>query len=151
MNLVMQLIIATSAVLLLPWSVRGVDGQQSSTRQNNATTDDPNVIELAGVFDITAYDWGPDVFEVAVQFINEGRWGNLLPPGTRVEYSLEDTDCDQTTAVRSYWKIRTENGDRPPHGVVGVYQQLLTDYRVFFYMHHSHFFLAQAVAAREQP
>jgi len=28
--------------------------------------------------------------------------------------------CDETTTMRSYWKIRTENGNKPMHGVIGA-------------------------------
>lgn len=42
----------------------------------------------------------------------------------RVEYQLENSRCDETQAVRSYWNIRTNHlrkqGKRPMHGIIGA-------------------------------
>ena len=75
-------------------------------------------IRLAGIFDLTTYDWGFDVFEVTVQLINEGLW-DILPPGTRLVYDLEDAKCDETTAARAYWDLRTDNYGEFLHGIIG--------------------------------
>lgn len=109
-------------------------GSQSETEGNgtnilprhlhtaNATQghiDEPGVIRLAGIFDTTTYNWGPDVFHVTVRLINEGKW-DILPPGFRVVYDLENAKCGATTAARAYWKLRKANGNKPMHGIVGA-------------------------------
>mgnify|MGYP000311004347 CR=1 FL=1 len=48
--------------------------------------DDVNVINIAGIYDTTNYDWSPDLFEVTVELINRGWWGAL--PNTN-DYRLE--------------------------------------------------------------
>lgn len=35
-------------------------------------------------------------------------------------YKLRDSKCDETETIRQYWKLRQENGDTPPDGVVGT-------------------------------
>lgn len=83
--------------------------------------EDPNTIHLAGIFDTTTYTWGPDIFNVTVRLINEGRWGVMSPDdGQKLTYTLKNANCDETTAVRAYWDVRTENGNRPPHGLIGA-------------------------------
>jgi len=92
--------------------------------QDTATgggTDNVNVIKLAGIFDTTEYDWSPDIFDITVELINRGWWDAL--PNTlnyRLEYTLENSNCDETTAARSWWKTRTANGDQPVDGLVGA-------------------------------
>ncbi|CAB9504946.1 TCDD-inducible poly [ADP-ribose] polymerase [Seminavis robusta] len=81
--------------------------------------EDQTVIKLAGLFDTSNYVWGPDVFAVTVQLINQG-WWDVLNPGDRLEYDLRNTACDETTAVRSYWGLRSANGNKPMHGIIGA-------------------------------
>ena len=81
--------------------------------------EDPNLITLAGIIDTTTYTWAPDIFHVTVSLLNQGEW-NVLPPDTRIEYQLGNSNCDETTAVRTYWNLRTMNGGKPMHGVVGA-------------------------------
>ena len=83
---------------------------------NNSSAE--QIIRLAGIFDLTTYDWGRDVFEVTVQLINEGVWG-VLPPGNRLVYDLGNAKCDETTAAQAYWKFRTANSDSFLHGIIG--------------------------------
>ena len=80
-----------------------------------------DVITLAGIsgFNDDIYYWGPDIFEVTVNLMNEG-WWDLLPPATRVEYSIGNSMCDEGEAMKSYWNIRTSNGNMPVHGIVGA-------------------------------
>lgn len=70
--------------------------------------DDPNVLQIGGIFDSTTYHWGPAVFDLTVQLLNQREWG-VLPAGMRIEYAIENSNCDETTAARSYWNLRTRN------------------------------------------
>ena len=89
------------------------DTNQCLCNPDNNSNDDPNVIKLAGIFDTTTYVWGPEVFDLTVQLLNQGEWG-VLPEGMRVEYQLEDAKCDGTTAAQAYWKVR------PVDGIIGA-------------------------------
>jgi ABC-type branched-subunit amino acid transport system substrate-binding protein len=88
----------------------------------NTTSLEPqqeDVITLACIFDTTSYRWAPDVIATTVKLINEG-WWDVLKPGQRLEYHLQDSNCDATTAARGYWKLRTLNGNQPMDGVFGA-------------------------------
>ena len=81
---------------------------------------DNEIIKLAGVFDLTNYDWGPDLIAVTERLINDGEWGIITPDtAVRIAFDLADTNCDQTTAINSYWEVRERNGNQPVHGVIG--------------------------------
>ena len=78
-----------------------------------------NAIFIGGVYDTEVYYWAHDIFQVTVDVINE-EWNEKDPDHPRLVYALEHSGCDSTTAARSYWKIRTENGGIPPDGLVGA-------------------------------
>lgn len=88
---------------------------------SSALEDDASRIYLAGLMDTTSYSWCPDIFEFTVEQINQGRWTALLNPATQtLEYSLRNSNCDESTAVREYWDLRKQNGNRPMHGIIGA-------------------------------
>jgi Receptor family ligand binding region len=121
--------------IIVSFVVAGCFGQESSTCGtgtfwSNPTSeclcvaslsadDDPTVIRLAGILDTLTYDWSTDVFAATVQVINDGWWG-VLPPGNRLEYDLVHEGNDETTATRQYWNLRTANGNKPMHGIIGA-------------------------------
>lgn len=78
-------------------------------------------IYLTGLLD-SSYWWVEDIFGFTVQAYNEGFFtdanGNPLN-NRRLTYDLADSACDEMEAVRAYWRLRTENGNTPPDGVVG--------------------------------
>jgi hypothetical protein len=82
-------------------------------------------IYIAGIFDLDAFDWGPDIFEYTVKLINEGHWDIFVQPSgnggdqQQLVYSLKNEACDETTAVRGYWDLRTQNGNKPMDGIIG--------------------------------
>lgn len=76
-------------------------------------------IYLAGIMDTTSYTWCPDVFEFTVERLNEG-YKNILSGNQSLSYTLVNSNCDETTAVTEYWKLRTLHGNQPPDGIVGA-------------------------------
>jgi ABC-type branched-subunit amino acid transport system substrate-binding protein len=38
----------------------------------------------------------------------------------KLRYEIRNTECDETTAVRQYWELRSENQNVPPHGIIGA-------------------------------
>ena len=49
----------------------------------------------------------------------DGWHDDVLNDGTTLSWTIRDTSCDATTASRAYWDDRTQNGNRPSHGIVG--------------------------------
>ena len=98
-----------------------LNNNNNSPQQEQEEEEDPNVITLAGILDTTTYTWSPEIFEATVNFINQGGW-DVLPPfqNMSVSHQLENGACDETTAARQYWKLRTRNGHRPMHGLLGA-------------------------------
>jgi hypothetical protein len=78
-------------------------------------------IHIAGIFDTSTYDWGEELFNFTIQGIQNG-WFDFLPPMSipNITYSVDSAMCDETTATRAYWDVRTRNNGRPPHGIVGA-------------------------------
>ena len=96
-----------------------VDASSCFCTPDTNDSNDPSLIKLAGIVDTTAYDWAEDVFDVTVQLLNQGAWG-VVPPNMTISYSLENGNCDPTTAAQAWWKLRTENGNQPLDGIVGA-------------------------------
>ena len=69
---------------------------------------------IAGIFDRSEFSWGGIIFPFTIQKIRKDFGYNNL------EYVITDSNCDETTAVRAYWELRTMNDDRPMHGIVGA-------------------------------
>ncbi|MHA7927797.1 MAG: hypothetical protein ACX936_21575, partial [Marinobacter sp.] len=83
--------------------------------------EDGTNIYLAGVYDLISYTWAPDVFAVTVKLVNEGFFDDLtLPAGHHLTYDLVNAACDESTAVREYWNVRTANNNKPPLGIIGA-------------------------------
>ena len=87
----------------------------TATGLNDDDDDNGNVISLTGIYHTSHFTWAEDAFEVTVDLLNQGAWGDILPVGTRLEYQLDDSECDETTAVRSYWKYRALAASRDNH------------------------------------
>lgn len=108
------------AALLVTVKFRPAQGQNTGTSLETRN----NTIFLAGVMDTDAYTWSSDIFEYTVQSINAGDWDHVAPGyspnGIRLDYALANSMCDETTAVREYWDIRSANQNVPPHGVIGA-------------------------------
>ncbi|CAJ1958166.1 unnamed protein product [Cylindrotheca closterium] len=72
-------------------------------------------VSIAGIFDTSSFSWGEDIFNFAVTRIK-----NQNAAYQNLNSTVVDAACDETTAVRAYWKLRTENFDVPVHGIVGA-------------------------------
>jgi ABC-type branched-subunit amino acid transport system substrate-binding protein len=83
-------------------------------------TKESNEVYIAGIFDLNSYDWGADIFNFTIKLINEGRWWDVDDKDAQVVYKLINSRCDETTAVRAYGQLRTENGGIPMDGIVGA-------------------------------
>lgn len=96
-----------------------VQGQDTVSDERN----DDNTFLLAGLMDTSTYTWLSDIFEYTVQSINAGDWDHVAPGygnGLQLDYTLANSNCDETTAVQKYWEIRTANQNVPPDGVIGA-------------------------------
>lgn len=85
--------------------------------QDNTTS-----VFVPGLFDTLNFEWGEEIYEFTASLINDhtdGWHDNVLNDGTTLEWSVSDAACDATIAARQYWDIRTRNGGKKPHGVVG--------------------------------
>ncbi|KAL3941345.1 MAG: hypothetical protein SGBAC_004290 [Bacillariaceae sp.] len=72
-------------------------------------------ITIAGIFDTTSFSWGQDIFDFTVATLK-----NEQPLYQTLNGVVQDAACDETTAVRAYWKLRTDNNNVPVHGIVGA-------------------------------
>lgn len=110
-------------VVLCPALMSGQETADNATQTcpcANNITNNPNEILLAGLFDTSSFHWGAEIFEFTVHAINEGMMDMVsVPPSAKVRYNIADSKCDEATAARAYWKIRTLNGGIPMHGIVG--------------------------------
>lgn len=108
-------------------------------RESLAGQDDPDRIDLASLFDWNLV-WGRELIEFCTELANghgtiDGiesnddyhdnttvveSWTNLTSPTTRINMDIRDTKCDETAAARAYWNVRTDNNNRPSHGIVGA-------------------------------
>jgi Receptor family ligand binding region len=106
---------------------KAMDG---ATNGEDNPSNNTGKIYIAGIFDLDAFDWGPDIFEYTVKLINEGHWDIFVPPSgnggagdqqqqQQLVYALKNEACDDTTAVRGYWDLRTQNGNKPMDGIIG--------------------------------
>jgi ABC-type branched-subunit amino acid transport system substrate-binding protein len=69
-------------------------------------------IRIAGIYDLAKFPWGRDIFEFTIEKLRaEYGYEDLT-------YDLADGKCDETSAVRGYWDLRTNNV--PVHGIVGA-------------------------------
>ena len=76
------------------------------------------VYYIAGVFDLSFYDWVQDIFDYQFNVvINNSE--ETVTDKSKFVYTLHDSNCDETSAVRGYWNARTQNGNVAPHGVIG--------------------------------
>jgi len=94
-----------------------LDGSSNQCVCAASVEQDDTRIYLAGLMDTTAFPWAADIFQFTVEQINNGFHGNYSVP---VEYDLVHSGCDETTAVQEYWKLRLQNGNRPPDGIIGA-------------------------------
>eukprot|EP00529_Nitzschia_sp_RCC80_P024280 CAMPEP_0113504324 /NCGR_PEP_ID=MMETSP0014_2-20120614/34653_1 /TAXON_ID=2857 /ORGANISM="Nitzschia sp." /LENGTH=442 /DNA_ID=CAMNT_0000399423 /DNA_START=37 /DNA_END=1362 /DNA_ORIENTATION=+ /assembly_acc=CAM_ASM_000159 len=97
-----------------------------------ATTVDTDVVTIAGVFDTDSFDWGRDLLDSTVAWLNspEGRQSILDSTTSQVSYptfewDLENAACDPTTASRAYWTVRNRHIDDAGnanriHGIIGA-------------------------------
>eukprot|EP00980_Cylindrotheca_fusiformis_P028940 scaffold22680_cov107-Cylindrotheca_fusiformis.AAC.9 len=71
-------------------------------------------VTIAGIYDSTAFWWGGMIFNFAVERLEQEEAYSDL------NFVLVDSACDETTAVRAYWDLRTQNNGIPVHGIVGA-------------------------------
>jgi hypothetical protein len=97
------------------------DSRIEGRRELQASSGDEDVVHLAGVFDMSNFNWGSEIFDFTVSLINnhsDGWHDDIFNETTKLEYRLADSACDETLAARAYWDLRTYWGG-PMHGVVG--------------------------------
>ena len=66
---------------------------------------------MAGIVDLTSFDWAPTLFDLTVDLLNKENNGffdkelNDLGP---ISYQLLDGDCDGFTALSAYMEVRSQ-------------------------------------------
>ena len=89
-------------------------------------TDDV-MLQIAGILDLTTFDWAEDLINFTVDLINNGEW-DLLPKGMKLKMFLENSNCDEATAMEAYWRLRTLNGDKPMEALLGARCSGITEF-----------------------
>jgi len=87
----------------------------------NGGIDDTSKVYIAGLFDTNNFDWGVDIFNAIVEFINDkndGWFDDLFLDGAQLVGRVSDAGCDPDIAVGEYWELQN-NWGRPLSGVVG--------------------------------
>mmetsp|Transcript_21478 Transcript_21478/g.52918 ORF Transcript_21478/g.52918 Transcript_21478/m.52918 type:complete len:924 (-) Transcript_21478:2660-5431(-) len=72
-------------------------------------------VTIAGIFDTSSFFWGEHFFNFTVAKLKSEN-----PAYQSLNSVVVDAACDETTAVRAYWKLRTDNNNVPVHGIVGA-------------------------------
>lgn len=83
--------------------------------------DKPRKVYLAGIFDTEAFHWGPELFKIVVDMLNDhedGWFDDIFDDGTQIEYLIGNAACRGPEAATAYWNVR-EQFDGLIHGVVG--------------------------------
>mmetsp|Transcript_8028 Transcript_8028/g.23887 ORF Transcript_8028/g.23887 Transcript_8028/m.23887 type:complete len:792 (-) Transcript_8028:344-2719(-) len=90
-------------------------------RDGDTDSEAMRAVYVATLFDTSNLKWAPEIFNFAVDLINDhedGWFDDILDDGTYLETTISNSGCDPHVALPAYWKLRTEWGD-PLHGVVG--------------------------------
>eukprot|EP00538_Stauroneis_constricta_P000233 CAMPEP_0119552200 /NCGR_PEP_ID=MMETSP1352-20130426/5261_1 /TAXON_ID=265584 /ORGANISM="Stauroneis constricta, Strain CCMP1120" /LENGTH=1034 /DNA_ID=CAMNT_0007598393 /DNA_START=93 /DNA_END=3197 /DNA_ORIENTATION=- len=69
-------------------------------------------INIAGIFDTAAFDWGHDIFEAVVAFLNDpadGWHDEIFDAGQfNIHFEIANSGCDPSQAAEAYWDLRTK-------------------------------------------
>jgi Receptor family ligand binding region len=87
-------------------------------RQEQETTSN-NTLFIAGLFNTNNYDW-TEIFNFTMTLIQERNgWHDdiLGDDDTKLEWAVADSACDEATALKAYWNLKTTH---LVHGVVGT-------------------------------
>ena len=74
-------------------------------------------VKLAGILDLSNYEWAEAVFEVTVDLLNDktdGFFDSELGALGPITYQIRDSACDPYKALSEYVDLR------PVHGVIGA-------------------------------
>lgn len=90
-----------------------------SSNYDEANKTSKEIVTIASLMDTGRFNWTELVIRFTVGLINNHSdgWNDDVLPDAFLEYSLDNSSCDEDIAVRAY--LNLTRGRRPPHAISG--------------------------------
>ena len=88
-------------------------------------TDREEPLTVAVIYDLSDNPWARDLIEFTMELLLGGGFREIWPdfadmPNFNFNYEIYDSKNSEYETTRAYWNLRTKNGGRPPHGIIGA-------------------------------